>query len=128
MPDEKVTVFVARYDSLGGWTGFGAGLLVGMLVPPLALATAAAGTAIGASVGHFWKGMSRHDVKELGDAMQSHDAALVAVVNSGRAGQVRQWLGRANDLQELETDATMKEIDATIARAAAESATGGSAG
>jgi uncharacterized membrane protein len=63
----------------GAWGGAGVGALVGILFPPSIIGTAIVGAAIGGVSGHLWKGMSRADVKEFGDMIDSGEAALVIV-------------------------------------------------
>src|SRR3954464_6505147 len=66
----------------GAWTGIGVGALVGILFPPSIIGTAIAGGATGGLVGHLWHGMSRGDMKDLGEALDSGEAALVIVGRS----------------------------------------------
>jgi uncharacterized membrane protein len=64
------------------WGGIAVGALVGILFPPSIIATAAVGGAIGGVSGHLWKGMSRSDVKELGDLIDNGEAALIVIGES----------------------------------------------
>jgi uncharacterized membrane protein len=59
--------------------GLAAGAVIGLLFPPALVGTALVGGAAGGLLGHFWRGMSRHDVKELGDFLDEGQAALVVV-------------------------------------------------
>ena len=63
----------------GAWGGAAAGALVGILFPPSIIGSAIVGAAIGGVSGHLWKGMSRTDVKEFGEAIDAGEAALVIV-------------------------------------------------
>src|ERR1700728_2748688 len=63
----------------GAWGGAAAGAVIGILFPPSIIGTALVGAAIGGVSGHLWKGMSRTDVKEFGEAIDAGDAALVIV-------------------------------------------------
>jgi uncharacterized membrane protein len=63
----------------GAWGGAGVGALIGILFPPSIIGSALVGAAIGGVSGHLWKGMSRADVKEFGDAIDAGEAALVVV-------------------------------------------------
>ena len=56
-----------------------AGALVGLLFPPAILGTALVGAAVGAAGGHLWKGMSRSDVRDLGELIDTGVVALVVV-------------------------------------------------
>jgi uncharacterized membrane protein len=75
----------------GGWGGAAVGGLVGLLFPPSILAGAAVGAAVGAVGGHLWKGLSRSDVKELGELIDAGQAALLIVGES----KVQQALDKA---------------------------------
>ena len=66
----------------GAWGGAAVGALVGILFPPSIIVTAAVGAAVGGVSGHLWRGMSRADVKELGDIIDDGQAALVIVGES----------------------------------------------
>ncbi len=66
----------------GAWGGAVAGALVGILFPPSIIASALVGAAVGGVSGHLWKGMSRADIKEFGDAIDAGEAALVIVGES----------------------------------------------
>ena len=63
----------------GAWGGLAVGAVLGLLFPPGILIGAAAGGLIGGVIGHFWKGMSRKDVLELGEFIDDGEAALVFV-------------------------------------------------
>ena len=63
----------------GGWGGAAAGAVVGLLFPPSIIGSALVGGAIGGVSGHLWRGMSRSDVKELGELIDAGEAALLVV-------------------------------------------------
>jgi uncharacterized membrane protein len=63
----------------GGWGGAAAGAVVGILFPPAIIGSALVGGAIGAVSGHVWRGISRSDVKELGELIDEGEAALLVV-------------------------------------------------
>src|SRR6187200_2444838 len=75
----------------GAAVGLGWGLAVGvtaMLFPPVGIGLAAAGAggaAIGAVAGHASGGMSRGDLKELGETLDAGQAGLVAVYETNLA-------------------------------------------
>jgi uncharacterized membrane protein len=83
--DDKGKVHVNKDETTtrhGAWGGAAAGALVGILFPPSIIGSAIVGAAIGGVSGHLWKGMSRADVKEFGDAIDEGEAALVIVGES----------------------------------------------
>jgi uncharacterized membrane protein len=63
----------------GAWGGAAVGAVVGLLFPPALIASAVVGGAAGGIAGHLWGGMSRSDVKELGELIDEGEAALVVV-------------------------------------------------
>jgi uncharacterized membrane protein len=71
----------SRARNHASWTGLGVGALVGILFPPSLLAGGAIGAAAGAVTGHLARGMSRGDMKDLGETLEG-DAALVVVGES----------------------------------------------
>jgi uncharacterized membrane protein len=90
----------------GAWGGAAAGALVGILFPPSIIASALVGAAVGGVSGHLWKGMSRADIKEFGDAIDAGEAALVVVgQNTVRDALERAGLkARTHVSKELEVD------------------------
>lgn len=80
--DDKGKVHVDKDETAtrkGAWGGVAAGAVVGLLFPPSILASAAVVGASGGLAGHLWKGMSRSDVKELGEVIDEGQAALVVL-------------------------------------------------
>lgn len=63
----------------GAWAGLAVGAVAGILFPPSIIATSAIGAAVGGVGGHLWRGMSRHDMKELGELIDEGEAELVVV-------------------------------------------------
>jgi len=63
----------------GAWGGAAVGAVVGVLFPPSILATAGVGALAGGLGGHFLKGLSRKEVKELGDFLDDGQVALLVV-------------------------------------------------
>jgi uncharacterized membrane protein len=103
----------------GAWSGAVVGAVVGLAFPPLLLEMGAAGAVAGAVVGHLWKGMSRSDVHEMGEALERDSAALIVAVDSGSADAARSCMGRARSITECEVAARASDIDEAIANAAA---------
>jgi uncharacterized membrane protein len=74
----------------GTWAGLAVGALIGLCFPPYlvweAAINAGAGAAIGAGagalIGHFWRGLSRSDLKEIGDTLQQSTATLIVIGRS----------------------------------------------
>ena len=55
----------------GAWTGAGVGALVGIIFPPAILGSAIVGAGAGGLIGHLRGGVSRDDLKELGDELEA---------------------------------------------------------
>jgi uncharacterized membrane protein len=104
----------------GAWWGVAAGAAVGLLFPPSILATAAVGGAIGGVSGHLAKGMSRSEVKELGDFIDPGQAGLVVVGESKVEQAVQQAVTRAEKEAAEELGVNPKDIDKALKRAMAE--------
>ena len=66
----------------GAWGGLAVGALVGIFFPPYLVWELAAGAAAGSLIGHFWGGMSRSDLKQVGDTLQASAAALIVIGRS----------------------------------------------
>jgi uncharacterized membrane protein len=104
----------------GAWGGAAAGAVVGILFPPAIIGTALAGAAIGGVGGHLWRGMSRADVKELGDIIDEGQAALV-VVGESKVGQAVQKAAlKAEKRVAKDLDVSKEDIDNAVREAAAE--------
>ena len=63
----------------GAWTGAGVGALVGIIFPPAILGSAIVGAGAGGLIGHLRGGVSRDDLKELGDALEEGNAAVIVI-------------------------------------------------
>ena len=119
--DDRGKVRVNRDETTarqGAWGGAGVGALVGILFPPSIIGSALVSAAIGSVSGHLWKGMSRADVKEFGDAIDSGEAALVVVGET----TIESYLGKVQlkaqkqVTKELQID--KKDVDAAVQKGA----------
>jgi len=104
----------------GAWTGIGVGALVGIIFPPSIIGMAAVGGAAGGVIGHLWHGMSRSDVKELGDALDEGEAALVVVGESKLEEQLKKAQLRAVKQVEKQIDAEADDLKKQLEAAAQE--------
>ncbi|MBB4665011.1 DUF1269 domain-containing protein [Conexibacter arvalis] len=111
--DEDHRVHVRRHEKPtqhGAWTGLAAGALLGVLWPPSLVGTALAGGAFGALVGHIWRGLPRHALKELGETLDAGQAALFVVGESTVEEAVRDAVRRADKLVAKQMKADAKEL------------------
>jgi uncharacterized membrane protein len=105
----------------GAWSGLAAGALVGQVFPPGMIVGGIIGAASGGLVGHFRDGMSRSDLKELGELLGNGDAALVVIGEARPEEALTRALKRANRTLEKEVDADAaafrRELDQAIDQA-----------
>jgi uncharacterized membrane protein len=102
----------------GGWGGAAAGAVVGILFPPSIIASALVGGAVGAVSGHLWRGMSRADVKELGDLLDANEAALLIIGESTIEDAVNKAQLKAEKHVAKELTASAKDVDKAVQEAA----------
>ena len=107
---------------LGGGLGLATGLVV-VLFPFAAIgggllaATTGGGALLGAVAGHAAAGMSRHDLKELGEHLDAGTAGLVVVAVSDMEAKVEQAMKRAAKLEQKRIDADLAELERDAASA-----------
>lgn len=123
--DGKVKI-VKKHETptrVGGVLGGGIGLATGLVValfPAAAIGTGllagttAGGALLGALAGHAAAGMSRHDLKEAGEALDAGTAGLVVVGASDIGAKIEHAMKQADKLErkELKADAAKIEADA----------------
>jgi uncharacterized membrane protein len=111
---------------LGGGLGLATGLVV-VLFPFAAIgggllaATTAGGAVLGAVAGHAAAGMSRGDLKELGEHLDAGQAGLVVVGVSDMGAKIERAMRRAEKVEakQLKADTAQIEADAKAAAATA---------
>ena len=94
----------------GAWTGIGVGALVGILFPPSILGAAAVGGVAGGVTGHLWKGMSRGDLKDLGETLDEGQGAIIAIGESKVEEQLEKAVTRAQKTMEKQLDADADDL------------------
>jgi len=111
-PDGKVHVHKHEKPTQhGAWTGAGVGALIGLVFPPAIIGSAVLGAAAGGLIGHLEGGMSRADLKELGDYLGDNEAALIVIAESRVQEELEKRLTRAAKMLEKEVDADPKELE-----------------
>jgi len=112
----------------GGVLGAGVGLATGLVVAlfpfaaiggGLLVATTGGGAILGALAGHAAAGMSRHDLKELGEQLDAGQAGLVVVAVSDMGAKVEHAMKKARKVEAKELKADTADI-AADAKAAQE--------
>jgi uncharacterized membrane protein len=112
----------------GAKVGLGWGLAVGVatvVFPPLGIGVAtgaAGGAAIGAVVGHASGGVSRRDLKELGETLDAGTAGLIAVYEANLAEQLAANVKAANRVVSKATDMAADRLAEEVQEAETEQA------
>jgi uncharacterized membrane protein len=131
--DDGKTKVVKKHETptrVGGVLGGGVGLATGLVVAlfpfaavggGLLAATTGAGAILGAVTGHAAAGMSRKDLKELGEHLDAGQAGLVVVAVSDMGAKVERAMERARKVEQRQLEADNAAIERDAA-AAAESA------
>jgi uncharacterized membrane protein len=127
--EDGKTKIVKKHETptrAGGVLGGGVGLATGLVVAlfpfaaiggGLLVGTTAGGAILGAVAGHAAAGMSRHDLKELGEHLDKGTAGLVVVAVSDMEAKVEAAMKRAAKLEKKELKADAEEIERDAATA-----------
>jgi uncharacterized membrane protein len=99
----------------GAWTGVAIGAVLGILFPPALIASAAIAAAVGGLAGHLWHGMSRSDMKDLGEALDAGTASLIVVGKSELAKKIAQATAHAQKRVEKELKINAKDFEKELA-------------
>ncbi len=107
---------------LGGGVGLATGLVIALFPAAaigggLLLATTGGGAVLGALAGHAAAGMSRSDLKELGESLDEGEAGLVVVAVADMEAKVRAAMKRARKLDEKQLKADQDELEADAKQA-----------
>src|SRR2546429_3825888 len=117
----KITKKHETPTRVGGVLGGGVGLATGLVVVLFPIAaiggglialTTAGGAAPGAGAGHAAAGMSRHDLKELGEHLDAGQAGLVVVGVSDMGSKIERAMKKAKKVEAKELKADNAEIEA----------------
>jgi uncharacterized membrane protein len=106
----------------GAWTGAAVGALVGVIFPPAVIGSAIVGAGAGGLTGHLTRGISRGDLKDLGEALDEGSAAVIVLGESKIEERLEQATKRANKLIEKQVDADAEEFKREIEAANKEGA------
>ena len=121
--DGKVKI-IKKHETptrVGGVLGGGVGLATGLVVVlfpfaavggGLLAATTGGGALLGAVAGHAAAGMSRHDLKELGEHLDAGQAGLVVVAVSDMGAKVERAMKQARKVEARQLKADNAEIEA----------------
>jgi uncharacterized membrane protein len=98
----------------GGWAGLAVGAAVGLIFPPSVLVSGLVGAGAGALIGHLEGGMSRSDLKEVGEMLEESEAALIVVGEATIERGVDEATRGAKKEMKKEVRADAKEMERTI--------------
>jgi uncharacterized membrane protein len=123
----KITKKHETPTRVGGVLGAGVGLATGLVVVLFPFAaigggllavTTGGGAILGAVAGHAAAGMSRHDLKELGEHLDAGQAGLVVVGVSDMGAKIERAMNKAEKVQarQLKADNAAIEADAKSAQ------------
>ncbi len=101
----------------GAWTGIAVGAVIGLLTPLSIIGSAIAGGIAGGVAGHLWRGMSRSDMKELGETLDEGQAALVVIGRSELEKQLEKATARAQKRIEKQLQVDQKELEKELKEA-----------
>ena len=101
----------------GGWAGLAVGAAIGLIFPPSILVSGLVGAGAGALIGHLHGGMSRSDLKEIGEMLDESDAALIVVGETTIERAVEEQTRRAKKAMKKEVRADAKQIERAIDKA-----------
>jgi len=124
----KITKKHETPTRVGGVLGAGIGLATGLVVVlfpfaavggGLIAATTGGGAVLGALAGHAAAGMSRHDLKELGESLDAGQAGLIVVGVSDMGAKIEKSMKKARKVEakEMKADNAAIEADAKSSQA-----------
>jgi uncharacterized membrane protein len=85
-----------------------------VIFPPSILVSGLVGAGAGALIGHLHGGMSRSDLKEIGEMLDESDAALIVVGEATIERAVEEATQRAKKQMKKEVRAEAKEVEKAI--------------
>jgi len=98
----------------GGWAGLAVGAAIGLIFPPSILVSGLVGAGTGALIGHLRGGMSNSDLKEVGEALEESEAALIVVGETTIERAVEDATRRTKKAMKKEVRADAREIERAI--------------
>ena len=98
----------------GGWAGLAVGAAIGLIFPPGILLGGLVGAGAGALIGHLEGGMSREDVREVGEMLDNSEAALIVVGEATIEQGVEEATERAKRELKKEIRADAREMERAV--------------
>jgi len=98
----------------GGWAGAAVGAALGLFFPPGIILGGLIGAGAGALIGHLEGGMSREDVREVGELLENSEAALIVVGETTIERAVAEATERSKGELKKEVRADAREMEKAI--------------
>jgi len=105
----------------GAWSGLAVGALLGIFFPPYLIWELVGGAALGTLIGHLWGGMSRSDLKHIGETLQSSTSGLIVVGRSRLQEALQSATKHAVKQFEKELNTDVEAFDEALSKAIKES-------
>jgi uncharacterized membrane protein len=110
----KIVDKIEKPTQHGGWAGMAVGAAMGLIFPPGLLVGGLLGAGAGALIGHLEGGMSRSDVKEVGEMLDDSEAGLIVVGEATIERAVDDATKRAKKELKKEIRADAREMERTV--------------
>ena len=110
----KIVDKIEKPTQHGGWAGMAVGAAMGLICPPGLLVGGLLGAGAGALIGHLEGGMSRSDVKEVGEMLDDSEAALIVVGEATIERAVDDATKRAKKELKKEIRADAREMERAV--------------
>jgi uncharacterized membrane protein len=110
----KIVDKIEKPTQHGGWAGMAVGAAMGLIFPPGLLVGGLLGAGAGALIGHLEGGMSRSDVKEVGEMLDDSEAALIVVGEATIERAVDDATKRAKKEMKKEIRADAREMERAV--------------
>jgi uncharacterized membrane protein len=110
----KIVDKIEKPTQHGGWAGAAVGAALGLIFPPGIILGGLIGAGAGALIGHLEGGMSREDVREVGELLDNSEAALIVVGEATIERAVTEATERAKRELKKEVKADAREMDKAI--------------
>jgi uncharacterized membrane protein len=109
----KIVDKIEKPTQHGGWAGMAIGAAMGLIFPP-GLLVGLLGAGAGALIGHLEGGMSRSDIKEVGEMLDNSEAALIVVGEATVERAVDEATERAKRDLKKEIRADAREMERAV--------------
>ena len=110
----KIVDKIEKPTQHGGWYGAAVGAALGLIFPPGILLGGLIGAGAGALIGHLEGGMSREDIREVGELLDNSEAALIVVGEATIERAVTEATERAKRELKKEVKADAREMEKAI--------------